>query len=547
MKINSFINNKLSINRLPGATAEFLRQLFASNKLVWAVIAFGIVFRIAPYLYNRSLWIDEANITGSILGSFSDIFNPSVTDPDYLGHWKSSSPLGFFIIEKLMVLQFGDTEYALRLFPLLCGIISLILFYLVARKYIKPQAVPVALALFAVSDTLIYYSSEVHSYSTEIAIALLLLLAAAYIQSKNSTLIHFVLFGITGGVVVWFSNSAIFILAGIGASLFLFSFLRKQWTRAVNLSIAYLLWAVGFLSYYFIYVGNINKGPIVEQWKAENAFMPFPPLSPSDLAWYIDTFFSMLAKPTLTILQSASMMAVGGMAAFALIIGCISICSEKKEKFFILISPMFFALLASGLHLYPFLERTLLFLAPSFMLFIAEGAGEIRDRTKSSSPVIGIVFICLLLSYPLLSAINHSFNKPIVREDVKPVLSHVRENWQEGDMVYLHYGSKPAFKYYAKRYSFKENDYIVGAYAGDKNDFFNFSVDYLKKYTDDLDKLRSYKRVWILFAHNPPPRAGIRDESFFEYYLNSIGTKLDYFKSIDSAVYLYDFSGQRGT
>jgi len=521
--------------------------LFASDKLVWVIIAFGIVLRIAAYLYNRSLWIDEANITRSILGSFSDIFNPSVTDPDYLGHWKSSSPLGFFIIEKFMVLQFGDTEYALRLFPLLCGIISLFLFYLVAKHYVKPKAVPIALALFAVSDTLIYYSSEVHSYSSEITIALLLLLVTAYIQSRNATLLRFVLFGITGGVVVWFSNSSIFILAGIGTSLLLFSLLRKEWTRTGRFSIAYLLWAVGFLSYYFIYVGNINKGPIVEQWKAENAFMPFPPLSPSDLAWYIDTFFSMFAKPTLTILQSASMMAVGGMAAFAFVIGCISVYSEKKEKFFILISPALFALLASGLHLYPFLERTLLFLAPSFMLFIAEGTGEIRDKTKSSSPVIGIVFICLLLSYPLLSAGNHLVNKPIVREDVKPVLSHVRENWQEGDMVYLHYGSKPAFKYYATRYGFKENDYIVGAYAGDKNDFFNFSVDYLKKYTDDLDKLRGNKRVWILFAHIPPPRAGISDESFFVYYLNSMGTKLDYFKSTDSAVYLYNFSEKRGT
>ncbi|MBI4707221.1 MAG: glycosyltransferase family 39 protein [Candidatus Omnitrophica bacterium] len=438
-----------------------------------------------------------------------------------------------------MVSVFGNTEYALRLFPLICGIISLFLFCFVARHYIKPKAVPIALALFAVSDSLIYYSSEVHSYSSDITIVLLLLILTTYTQSKKPALLHYIVFGI-GGIVVWFSHSSPFALAGIGASLFLFSLIRKEWMRVRNLSIAYLLWIVAFISYYLIYIGNINKSPIVEQWKDEGAFMPFPPLSPSDIAWFIDTFFSIFAKPTLTISQNTSMMAVGGIAAFAFIMGCISIFRERREIFFILIAPAVVTLLASGLHLYPFLERTLLFLAPAFILIIAEGTEEIRDSTSRKLPVMGTVFICLLLSYPLISAANHLLNKPIVREEIKPLLSYVRKNWQEGDILYLHYGSKPAFKYYADRYGFTDKDYIVGAFAGDKNDFFEFTVDNLNEFTSDLDKLRGSKRLWILFAHIPPPRAGIKDESFFVYYLNSIGSKLDFLKSADSSVYLYD-------
>lgn len=516
-------------------------NLLTSKKLIWAIICLGMIFRITQYLYNRSLWIDEASITEAILGSFSDIFNPFVSDPDSLSHWKPSSPLGFFVISKFIVLLFGNTEYALRLFPLLCGVISLFLFYSVAKHYISPKAVPIALAIFAVSDSLIYYSSEVHSYSSDIAIALLLLLVTAYVQSKNLNLLRAILFGVTGGAAVWFSNPSIFILAGIGTSLLLFSLIKKEWTRIGNLSVVYLLWAAGFLLYYFIYVGNIEKGAIVEQWKNEGAFMPFPPVSPSDIGWYIRTFFTIFANPTFKFIQDGSMTAIGGIAAFAFIIGCISMFSERRDKFFLLISPTLFTLLASGLNLYPFLNRTLLFIVPSFMLFIAEGAGEIKDKTAGSSRIIGILFICLLLSYPLLSAANHLI-KPQVREEIKPVLNYVRNNWQDGDMVYLHYGSKPAFKYYGKRYGFKEDDYIPGAFAGDKNDFYAFSVDNLNEFTVDLDKLRGKKRVWVLFAHLPPSRAGIRDESFFEYYLNSTGTKLDYYKSVDSAVYLYNMS-----
>jgi len=130
------------------------------------IICFGIVLRLRQYLFNRSLWLDEALLTLNIISrSFLELLQPL----DY----RQGAPIGFLFLEKLAVQLFGNSEYVLRLFPFLCGIISLFLFYKVATHYINIKAVLIALGLFAISGWLVYYSSEVKQYSSDVAIVLL--------------------------------------------------------------------------------------------------------------------------------------------------------------------------------------------------------------------------------------------------------------------------------------------------------------------------------------------------------------------------------------
>jgi hypothetical protein len=499
------------------------------RKLVWIIIGFGIILRLTQYLYNRSLWLDEArDVLIGILGrSFSEIFQP----PPPI--FTPTPPAGFLVIEKLAVQMFGNNEYALRLFPLLAGILSLFLFYLVAKKYLKPNAVLIALSLYAILDPLIYYSSEVKHYTTDNVIAILIFISAIYIQSERLSISRIALFGMLGMIAVWFSGPAVFILAGVGVSLFLFSLNKKEWAKIGSLSIVYSLWILSFVVCYLLYLRYLTHNEyIINSMKGENAFMPFPNLS---LSWFITTFFDTFGK--------TARFPLPGIAAFAFLMGCLSMFLEKKERFFILISPALFALLASALYLYPLKQRMLLFMIPSLLLFIGEGAEFVRDKTVHHSPLIGIVLIGLLLFQPLLSASYHLIN-PRAKEEIKTVLNYVRKHWQQGDIIYLHYRAHPAFMYYSKKYGFNEEDYIVGVYAGEKNNLWTFSPDYLRVYTEDLDKLRGNKRVWILFTETPLLRKGIDERVFFIYYLNQLGKQLDSFEDVGAAVYLYDLSIQ---
>src|SRR5712692_1214244 len=126
---------------------------YTSPLFLWIIICCGALLRLAQYLFNRSLWFDEALLAHNIINrSVSGLLKPL----DYA----VGAPLGFLMLEKLAVQMFGSSEYALRLVPLLAGILSLYLFYRVAKLCVTPKAVPIALGLFALSGYLIYYASE---------------------------------------------------------------------------------------------------------------------------------------------------------------------------------------------------------------------------------------------------------------------------------------------------------------------------------------------------------------------------------------------------
>jgi len=492
---------------------RILSSLYKSDIFPWIIISFGTVLRISQYLFNRSLWLDESMLALNIINSsFTELLKPL----DY----NQGAPIGFLMVEKLLVQVFGNSEYVLRVFPLFCGIISLFLFYKVAIYYIKQNATLIALFLFAITDSLIYYSSECKQYSSDVAVALLLYLVTIYIQLKGLTISRISFFGVIGAIVIWFSHPATFILAGIGLSLTLFYLGKKEWKKIGKLLIVYSIWILSFTTFYFISISSLTQNEsLLGYWK--NGFMPFPP----QIKWFSDTFLNILKTPI-------CLSSFPGIVALIFLIGCISIFLKKKEEFLTLIPPIFFTLLASGLKKYPFSGRLLLFIVPIILIFIAEGVEKIGFITYKYSaekllPFLVIILVGLLIFNSLISSSLHLI-KPRTREEIKPVLSYIKKNKQSGDLIYLYYASRVAFKYYSESYGFKDNDYIVGVSS-------RYNP---KNYIDDLDKLRGNKRIWILFSH--VFLRVVNEEEFFLNHLNSIGRKVDSFKAPGASVYLYD-------
>ena len=451
--------------------------------------------------------------------SFSELFQPLSYD--------QGAPIGFLLIEKLAIQAFGNYEYVLRLFPLLSGIASLVLFYYVAKRTIDSKFVPLALALFAISEPLIYYSSEVKQYSSDVAIGLLLLWAIADVRSNRLKVSKIVLLGVLGATAIWFSHPAVFILAGIGSTLTLFSLVKKDWARIARLSIAYVPWALSFLALYYVSLSNLadNEG-LLRFWSS--GFAPFPPTSFSDIKWFVDTFFEVFEFPGGIVLT--------GLAAMAFLIGCFYTFLKDKEVFLLLTSPLLFTLLASALNMYPFSGRLLLFIVPLLLLLVAEGVRQITKKLEPGSIMVGAFLVGLLCFQPLLTATYHLIVPRTnvagfeIVEEIKPVLGYVQAQKQRDDLIYIYHSSEAAFKYYQQRYGFQNDDYVLGV-----DSKYNWGG-----YANNLDKLSAKGRVWFLFSHFQSKRA--RSEvDFYLYYLDTIGTKLDSFESIGAAVYLYNF------
>jgi hypothetical protein len=488
--------------------------LYGSKSLPWVLIGLGVLLRLAQYLANRSLWLDESCLALNIVNrSFSELLQPL----DYY----QGAPIGFLMLERLAVYAFGNSEYALRLIPFLSGIVSLFLFYEVAKRCITPNAVLIALGLFAILEPLIYYSSEVKQYSSDVAMALILYLATIYVERKHLTIARVALVGVIGAIAIWFSHPAVFIMAGVGVSLTLFYLAGREWTKIGRISIVYLLWVLSFAAAYFVSLRNLshNEG-LLNYWS--DSFAPFPPLSFSDAKWFVSNFFGIFEEPV--------GLTLSGIAALTFLVGFVSMFLESEERFFVLISPIFVTLAVSAFHKYPFRGRLLLFIVPSVLLFIAKGAEQIRYNTKHQSSIIGIILLGLLFFHPLFSSTYHLI-RPRISEEIKPVINYIREHQQDGDVLYLYYASQYAFKYYSARYGFNNNNYIVGV----------SSRDNWGNYIDDLDKLRDKKRVWILFSHVYNWKS-VDEEKFFLYRLDVLGTRLESFKNEGASVYLYDLS-----
>src|SRR5271157_2953581 len=125
----------------------------------------GVLLRVGVYLWNRQYWMDEGTLLGNLEG---------MRVLDFSGHLHGDqlAPVGFLIIERVIVGLLGDSGYATRFVPLVCGIVALWLFKSLAFRLLPFAAAMVALALFAFSDDLVYYSSELKPYSSDLALAM---------------------------------------------------------------------------------------------------------------------------------------------------------------------------------------------------------------------------------------------------------------------------------------------------------------------------------------------------------------------------------------
>ena len=506
---------------------------FSYQRLSFIIICFGILVRLVQYLFNRSLWADEAVLALNIVNrSYLELLEPL----DY----EQGAPIGFLILEKLAVQLFGDNEYALRLVPLLSSIICFFLFYKLARRCIQPPAIPIALALFASLRYLVYYASEVKQYSTDVAIALLSCLIAMHLSSPKLNIGQIVTFCTVGAIAIWFSHPAVFVLAGVGITQAIFSIraillnpslirLVRTRVKLINILVILSSWILSFAIFYFVSLRNLGGSEdLLKSWQKKDAF----PSSPFDIIWLLDSFGKFFHNP----LGFTGPM--DGLAIVAFLAGCISCFSRKKEVLFTLLSPLFVTFFAAYLHKYPFGNRLVLFLTPFIILLIAEGAAYITIKTRFKPTfIVGIVVVVLLLAQPLVRASN-LLVKPYLREEIKLVISYVKAHQQPEDILYIYQRGEHQFQYYATKYGYKDGDYIAGVDDLDKYDGKKVTASELERYRSDLDKLRGNKRVWLIFSHSYL----WKENKMIQSYLDSIGKQIDFFEAPGSFVYLYDLT-----
>ncbi|MBV6397619.1 MAG: hypothetical protein HFACDABA_03233 [Anaerolineales bacterium] len=489
-----------------------LPRLAPRDWIGFGLVLVGFILRLRQYLANRSLWLDEAMLTNNILSrNFGGLFQQLDNN--------QGAPIGFLLAQKFITLVIGDSEYALRLIPLIAGILSLALMFALTRKISNAVAGNLALGFFAVAPSLVYYSSEVKQYSSDAAIALALsLLYIKYVQAEIK-LRGAILIALAGALAVWFSHPAFFTVGALGFALFLPSVFAKNKNRIVTLIVIAVAWLLNLSALYALNLRQLSTHQFfLDYWRA--GFMPHDSSAPSWLAYSLQGPFHDLLD-----LQTNYIFAV-----LLFLIGWIGLTRRNPRFGFFLLAVFFLALLAAFLTLYPFAGRMILFLAPLLILLLAEGIESIASLFTRSAVIawtVGILLAVYLLYSPLAVSVEN-FIAPKYQEHIRPTMEYLRDFRKPGDLIYVYYWAEHAVRYYAPKYGMDMPAFTLGA------DHHEDPMVYLS----DLEALRGHGRVWILFSH-VYENGDFNERDFILGLLDSMGEQLRQFREPGTSVYLY--------
>ncbi len=483
--------------------------------LAGIIIGAGVLFRLNAYMHNRSLWINEAMLAcGIVQRSFVELLEP-------LLEYNQSAPLGFLYLVRSAVVAFGPNEYALRLVPLLAGLASLPLFYLLIKRYVGRAAALPGLLLFAVSGQLIYHAIEVKQYSVDVLLTILVLLAVEPLLHGSQKYRHWFLLGATGVVTVWFSHPVVFVLAAAGLVLAGLALYRREWKRLAILAGIGLAWLASF---------GVNYGLITRHVAAnsrklqgfKDSFMPLS-LSLATLEW-LRHHMTDLTSRVLLLPNTLGCALIGTVCLMA---GTVRMFYRDRVRGLLLVGPVFLCLVASAMHKYPFYERLLLFLDPVLLIPIGLGAHWfIASERRRWLRAVGAIIVGLLVLMPTALAVQKAFTgysewemRPVTAEDaafvnivLSPGLS--QESYSE-------------IFYYSQVYGYRPDGYIKAGRAPDD----------MEKYRSELKRLFRKKgpRIWFILGHHE--RGSLRPRML--EVLDSVATRVDSVEIRRTAAYLY--------
>jgi len=476
-----------------------------------ALVLAGFILRLRQYLVNRSLWVDEAMLSVNIV-------NRSFTG---LTHWldyDQQAPIGFLWLQKILVLALGDNEIVLRLIPFLAGCAALWLMYRLTRRF-SPISGNTALALFVVSSTLIYYTSESKQYILDVMVMLGLLMLFLHLDGRGLRPRDHLLLGAVGAILIWFSQPVIFTLAGLGLIILVKVGRVKHSPNLYWTFLTGVMWLGSFVSYYLLFLRrSINANVLLEYWG--DAFLPFSARAGTWLIQSFNNYFTFTLGLEIPLL-------IGVVIALP---GLVILVYRKSMLAAALALPILFTLGASALHAYPFAGRMLLFTAPAFFILLGEGIETpillLKRNVPASSWISSLLAISLVVANTQTTALN--FVTPKYREHIRPTMEYLRDHRKPGDLIYIYYWAEPAVRFYAPKYGFAMSDLIIGADHHDQPEL----------YQTELEAYHGHERVWFLFSH-VYENGDFNERDTILEYLDSIGELSREIRVPGTSVYLY--------
>ena len=364
---------------------------------------------------------------------------------------------------------------------------------------------PLALGLLATGIPFIFYAAQAKPYSTDVAVALLLVALGLAVRLDGPGRGRALRLGLAGAIAPWVSYPAILVAAGLLAALIASSLLdrpggraeRERWLAPVALACAAsalgaVLWARG----------TVTPDDVLYMqrfWAPD--FLPWPPRALRDLGWPVARLTTVYGGGGLRYPAPGLFLALAALGAWAL-------WRRDRGSAWIVLMPILATFGAAAIHAFPFEPRVVLFLFPAFLVLTAAGPeaiGRLAGRHGRRGAIL-VAVACAALA--VLGLLRNP--PPYAPEPLEPVLRAMRQAWQPGDRAYVYYGAEKAFLYYARRFGVASGDYVLGRCAREDP----------RVYLRELDAFRGGPRVWLVVTHAVPA-----ETTAIRSYLDRIGTR----------------------
>jgi hypothetical protein len=419
----------------PGS--NFLARRTVLYPAVGVIVALGLAFRAIQYAADRSLWLDESMLALNLL-------HRSATGLTRTLDYAQAAPLGFLELEKLATHAFGDSELALRVLPLICGLASVPLFAALALRLLRPAPALLATLVFACAAGPVYYASEVKQYSGDLAVAIgLTLLAVLFLDGALSGWAQ-VVASLAGAAAMFLSHASVFVAGGIALALAANACLRRD-RKALEALAAIIPWL--FTSVFIVAFTRARTTALDRVIGPEGHAYGHGPSLVSRLNWIRDVTGALLRSIGYPAGAPERYLHLP-LIALA-VVGAVGLARRRALWAAFLLLPFALTWLASALDKYPVFDRTVLFLVPAMVLFLVEGAAVLvrAARSRTLGVCVGGILAAAVLVVPLVHASERAVH-PVQHEEMKKALEYIRRHWQPGDALFVDRGARFALRYY---------------------------------------------------------------------------------------------------
>ncbi len=400
---------------------------------------------------GRSLWLDEAWVANSVL---------ETTVPRMLFYdaWVPSPEPGFLLTSRLVTSWLGPSSLHFRIVPLAFSLIGLLAMLLLLRCLFPTAWTVFGFALFAMSPTAILYAHSFKHYSTQLAMAPILLLAAVHCNRRPGPR-NFALLLAAILVTALFSYPTVLLLPAVvilvgqpqsGDSI--------DYSR-VRQGIFAALWGLGVFGLLYVAVIRHNINAALRVFFANPAVGVVNHLSRA-VTFLFGPYRTLLPIPERLLTSTGH--PVGLVAGLGLIgVAALFYQRERPSRRWLVLAvvlPQLAAILLDTMDRYPAGPRTMLFLLPCDVILVTSllesvvasiselAASEVvRRRLRFAAPVAAVLILGIGCSRQRRTPPPYPDD-----EDMAGAVAWLKSAFHDGDALYVHTSVQEEFKLYSR-------------------------------------------------------------------------------------------------